>query len=101
MSTTQIQLRHIARSPALTARIRELADKLEQQNPRVLRCRVSVEAETHRHRKGRQYDVRLDVSVAGGPDCVVDRRHDEDVYVALRDAFHAMERQLEPLHAQH
>lgn len=98
MSTTQIQLRHITRSPALTARIRELTDKLEHHNPRITRCHVIVEAETHRSRKGKQYDVKVDVSVAGGPDCAVTRRHDEDVYVALRDAFHALERQLEPLH---
>jgi ribosome-associated translation inhibitor RaiA len=99
MRSTQIQLRHMAHSPALTQRIQELSQKLEEKNSRVMRCRVAVEAETHRARKGGSYEVRVDVAVAGAPDCVADRRHDADVYVALRDAFAAVEKQLEPLHA--
>jgi ribosome-associated translation inhibitor RaiA len=38
--------------------------------------------------------VRIDIGVAGG-EIVVNRDHDEDVYVALRDAFDVAKRQLE------
>jgi ribosomal subunit interface protein len=99
MRSTQIHLSHMGHSPALTERIQELAQKLEEHNSRVMRCRVAIEADTHRARKRRSYDVRVDVSVAGAPDCVVDRHHDKDVFVAVRDAFAAVERQLEPLHS--
>jgi ribosome-associated translation inhibitor RaiA len=86
-------------SPALTERIEELATKLEEKNPRVTRCRITVEADSHRAPKRNSFGVRLDVAVSGAPDCVVDRHHDTDVFVAVRDAFAAMEKQLEPLHA--
>ena len=98
MRSTQIQLRHMTHSPALTERILQLSQKLEEKNPRVMRCRVAVEADTHRARKRHSFDVRVDVAVAGAPDCVVDKHHDKDVFVALRDAFAAVERQLEPFH---
>lgn len=98
MRSTQIHLSHMGHSPALTERIQQLSQRLEEKNSRVMRCRVAVEAETHRPRKGRSYDVRVDVAVAGAPPCVASRHHDKDVYVALRDAFEAVEKQLEPLH---
>ena len=99
MRSTQIQLRHMTHSPALTERITELARKLEDRNPRVTGCRVAVEADTHRAGTRHSFEVRVDVQVAGAPDCVVNRHHDKDVFVALRDAFMAVERQLDPLHA--
>lgn len=98
MRSTQILLSHMDHSPALTERIQQLSQKLEEKNSRVMRCRVAVEAETHRARKRHSYAVHVDVDVAGAPPCVADRRHDADVYVALRDAFEAVEKQLEPLH---
>ena len=43
---------------------------------------------------GRAFNVRLDITVPG-KELVVNREADEDVYVALRDAFNAAKRQLE------
>ncbi len=99
MGITQIHLCHMTNSPALTERITALSRKLGERNPRVTRCRITVEADSHRAPKRNCFGVRVDVAVAGAPDCVVDRHHDKDVFVALRDAFAAVERQLEPLHA--
>ena len=57
-------------------------------------CRVAVEAQ-HRHKQqGKHYAVRLDVRVPG-KEIVANRDHHEDVYVALREAFDAVRRQLE------
>ena len=67
MRTPQIQLRHMAHSPALTERIEELARKLEDRNPRVTGCRIAVEADTHRAGTRPSFGVRLDVAVAGAP----------------------------------
>jgi cold shock CspA family protein len=49
----------------------------------------------HKHKhQGRSFDVRLDLTVPG-KELVVNREADEDVYVALRDAFDAAKRQLD------
>jgi len=85
-------------SPAVEARVRERAARLERFHPRIGHCTAVVEA-PHRHRhKGRIYGVRLHVRIPGA-DIVVnhepgkDHAH-EDVMVAVRDAFDAMERRL-------
>ncbi len=91
----QIRLRHMARCDALEARIRDNAEKLEQFHSRITSCRVTVE-ESHRHqRKGRQFDVRVEARAPAREECVSTLHHDEDVYVALRDAFDSVRRQLE------
>jgi ribosomal subunit interface protein len=90
----QITLRHIPTSEALEARIREQAAKLEAFHPQLISCRVTVEElDKHQH-QGRQFRVRIDAHVPGH-EIVANRDHHEDVYVALRDAFAALTRQLE------
>jgi ribosomal subunit interface protein len=92
----QITIRDISPSEVLESRIRENAAKLEQFNPRITSCRVTVE-ESHRHRRqGRHFSVRVDVRVPGR-EIVASRDHHEDVYVALRESFNALVRQLEDL----
>ena len=46
------------------------------------------------HHQGKHFNVRIDIGVPGS-EIVVNRDHDEDVYVALRDAFDAAKRQIE------
>jgi len=95
----QVSFRDMDRSAAVEAAVREHTTKLEQYFEHVVACRVMVEAR-HRHRRnGNVYHVRIDLSVPGA-ELVVSRdpgeRHShEDVYVAVRDAFDAMERKLE------
>ena len=45
-------------------------------------------------RQGKQFSVHIGVRVPGG-EIAVTREHDEDVHVALRDAFDAARRRLE------
>jgi ribosomal subunit interface protein len=91
----QITIRDVLRSEALEAHIREKAAKLEEFYPRIVSCRVTVEELRKHHHQGRHFRVRIDVRVPGHHELVANRDHDEDVYVALRDAFDAMARQLE------
>lgn len=92
----QITVRDVQHSEALEARIREKAAKLESFHPRIMSCRVTVE-ESHKHRnQGRHFQVRVDVRVPGR-EIIANRDHDEDPYVALREAFDAAKRQLEEL----
>ncbi len=94
-----ISFRNMDPSPAVEARIREKAAKLERFHERIISCTVVVEA-PHRHQhKGMLYSVHIDISVPG-KDVVVDRakpgdHSHEDVYVAVRDAFNAAVRRLE------
>jgi ribosome-associated translation inhibitor RaiA/cold shock CspA family protein len=95
----EVTFKEIERSTAVEARVRELAAKLERVFDRVIRCDVVVET-PHRHQnKGRQFHVRVRLTVPGGElvvshDPGPDGAH-EDVYVTIRDAFAAAKRQLE------
>jgi len=90
----QITVRDMEHSAALDERIRDKVRKLEQVYPRIQGCRVVIEA-PHRHKQqGKLFSVRLDVTVPG-KEIVANHEQNEDVYVALRDAFGAARRQLE------
>jgi ribosomal subunit interface protein len=96
----QITLRDIAHSPTLEARIREKVAGLERSHPRITSCRVTVTDSGKHHQQGRQFEVRIDVRESAHAEIVVNRKHDEDVYVALRDAFDSAKRQLEEVHSE-
>lgn len=90
----QITVRDIQHSDAVEANVRQKAGKLEEFSAHIISCRVVVDM-PHRHaHQGRQFNVRLDIGVPGS-EIVVNRDHNEDVYVAVRDAFDAAKRQLE------
>jgi len=90
----QITVRHMGRSEALTARIRESADKLSEFYPRITNCRVVVEQQDRHKSQGRTYRASVVLRVPG-EEIAATRDHDGDVYVAVRDAFASATRQLE------
>jgi len=95
----QVVFRDMPRSEAVETKIREKAEKLERFSDDIVSCRVVVEPAHRNQHKGNLYHVRIDVMVPGNQ-LVVNRESDinrahEDVYVAVRDAFDAMRRQLE------
>ena len=90
----QITVLNVPRSAALEARTRSIVEKLERFHPRITSCRVSIE-ELRRHRStARLFHVRFDVRIPGR-EIVSNHRHDKDPYLALRDAFLSLRRQLE------
>ena len=90
----QITTRDIPHSEALESHIRQKAEKLETFYPQIMGCRIVVEV-PHKHKtQGNLFNVRLDITVPG-KELAVTREPNEDVYVALRDAFDAAKRQLE------
>lgn len=95
----QISFHEVDQTEALEAAIRDRASKLERFSDDIMSCRVAVEAPHRRQQRGTHYRVRIDLTVPGD-ELVVARdpsEHDahEDVFVAIRDAFHAARRQLE------
>jgi ribosome-associated translation inhibitor RaiA len=118
----QITFRNMAPSATIEKHVREKAEKLESFCDRITSCRVIVEAPHRHHRKGKAFQVRVDLSVPGreivinrapkrlsaakGTEGQVEKnfienhrpsKHaaHEDVYVAIRDAFNAAGRKLQ------
>ncbi len=94
MAQTQITYRGMPHSPAMDARIVELAAKLDEFHPQITRCHVVV-LETDRHKnKGNLFECHLDLHVPGH-EIVATRKSSEDAYVAVTEAFDVAFRQLE------
>ena len=81
-------------SDALASAAREKVAKLELFCPEIMACHVVIElAHKHSH-QGRPFAVRLNLTLPGR-ELAVSRVENEDAYVALRDAFDDMKRQVE------
>lgn len=92
--TPIIHLKEIDSSPAIESRINERVAKLDRFFNRITRCRVTVDQTQRRHHQGKLFNVKIDVTVPGA-ELVVTRVEHEDIYVAIRDAFNALERKIE------
>ena len=90
----QITWRGFSRSDGVEAAIRDAVNKLQHVHNHIISCRVVVEQVDHHKRRGRQYAVRLDIRVPG-TEIAINHEHDEDVYVAMRDAFADARRKLD------
>jgi len=90
----EVTFRDIEHSDAVETRIREKAAKLSQFHDRIVSCRVVVESPQRQQHQGKLMAVRIDINVPG-KEIVVNKIENEDVYVAIRDAFGAATRQLE------
>ncbi|MFN3395423.1 MAG: HPF/RaiA family ribosome-associated protein [Thermodesulfovibrionales bacterium] len=90
----QITSRGIELSKLQKEEIRGKIDRLGRYYERIMRCRVVVEA-PHRHKhEGRQFRVCIEMRVPG-EDIIVKRQLNEDLDIALRDAFDAARREIE------
>lgn len=94
----QITFRDIPYSEFVEARIQEKTKKLDQYYDQIMTVKVVVEAPHSHQHKGNLYRICIDVTVPDG-ELVVNRspkdhHAHEDVYVAIRDAFEAVKRQL-------
>jgi ribosome-associated translation inhibitor RaiA len=89
-----IQFHDMAPSEALEAKAREYALKLDALASDIMACRVTVDLLQKHKTQGRPVGVRIDLSLPGH-ELVVSRVQHEDAYVALRDAFDGMKRQLQ------
>jgi ribosomal subunit interface protein len=81
-------------SDAVASAARDKAAKLELFCPEIMACHVVVEQPHRHHQQGRSFRVRVDLTLPGN-ELAVNRIEHEDVYVALREAFDDMRRQVE------
>ena len=94
----QISFRNFPHSDAVEERIQEKVAKLETYYNRITSCRVVVESPHRHHHKGKLFHVSIVLGLPGD-EIIVDRdpkknHGHEDIYVAIRDAFEAVRRQL-------
>jgi len=90
----EVSTRDVTLSPQIEAELRKRADKLERHYNRITSCRIALERPTgNHHHDGGPYRVRVDVTVPG-TELVADKQA-EEVFIAIRDAFDAAERQVE------
>ena len=87
-------------SPAVEARITERVERLEHLYDRIIGCHVVVQAPHQHSRHGNLFEVTAELRLPGGQPIVAGKAHHEDqahedVYVAIRDTFSALERQLQ------
>lgn len=98
-SPPRIIFRGLAPSEGLIEAIERRVEALENVFDGITGCHVLVDLPEHRHRKGHVYHVTVEVSVprdriAVSREPEVNHAH-EDPYVAVRDAFDAMQRRLQ------
>ncbi len=93
----QIEFLHMEPSAALTQLITEKAEKLERLTERMSKCHVTIEAPHRNHNKGQHFQVNIQLAVPGKQLTVSQNGKapaHEDAYVAVRDAFTSLQRQL-------
>ena len=94
MLPIQITSHDMPISATLEDQIHKRVKKLNQFYKRISSCRVVIDLpQKHKH-QGKLFNVRIDITVPG-KELVVTRKQDQDIYVAIRDAFNAISRQLE------
>ena len=94
----QITFHEVEPSDELKAIVEEKVAKLDTIYDGIQGARVAIEEPHHSHREGNRYQVRIEITVPGGEIVVGrdpgDRFSHENVFMAVRDAFRAAERQL-------
>ncbi len=93
MLDLQVKAHDVVLTPEVEKFITERAERLEMFYNRIHSAKLVVEGYTNHHRKGGPFDVRIDLAVPGTT-IAVTRQRDDDLRVALRNAFDAADRQL-------
>jgi ribosomal subunit interface protein len=95
----ELSFHNVDPSEFVEARVRERVEKLQRYYDRINSCRVAVTLPHKQHQKGNLFHIRIEMRVPGAELVVSrdpgDNNAHQDVYVAIRDAFDAAERQLE------
>ena len=95
----EVRFHNMDPSAAVETAVREHAAKLERFTDQIVSCRVTVQGPQKHHQQGNLYGAMVDLRFRGG-EVVASREPSahqahEDFYVALRDAFKAVRRQLQ------
>ncbi|MEC8587309.1 MAG: ribosome-associated translation inhibitor RaiA [Pseudomonadota bacterium] len=101
----QIVFHNIEQSTSISDAVNKRISKLQRFCDRILAGRVVLDSPHNNHHKGKVYSVGLEIHTPSKEVRVNQEQHDnhahEDLYVAIRDAFNAAERQLKAIHKKH
>lgn len=93
-TSLHLQFRGMEATDSLQQLARKHVERLTSLAGDVMACRVSIEQMQKHQHQGRPYGVMIDLTLPGH-ELAVNRVQNEDVYVAVRDAFDAIQRKLE------
>jgi cold shock CspA family protein len=101
----QVTVRGAEVTPQIQARCFDEIDKLERYYEHIIGCNVVITAAHQHSQKGNLWDVRIDMAVPGQKIAVTrtpgEHHKDEDIEVAVTDAFKRARRQLEDYVRKH
>ena len=96
----EIHFHGIQKSDAIEARVREKVAKLAKQFDRMTSCRVGIEAPQRTPQKPSVFQIKIEIGVPRRRPIVVSHERkgshaNEELSLAIRDAFAAAERKIE------
>jgi ribosomal subunit interface protein len=101
----QVVFHNIDQSDALIDAVNKRIEKLERYCSEIIGGRVVLDSPHNHHYKGKVYSVGLEVHTPQLEVRVNQEQHDkhahENLYIAIRDAFNAAERQLRSVDKKH
>ncbi|MGV3591055.1 MAG: ribosome hibernation-promoting factor, HPF/YfiA family [Gammaproteobacteria bacterium] len=104
ISDTQVVFRNIDHSPAVEEAVYKRLEKLQRYCDEIQSLRVTLESPHNNHHKGKVYHVGVEAMVPNHDIVVTHDQHDkhshEDIYIAIRDAFNAVERRLKAVYGK-
>ena len=102
ISDTKVVFRGIDHSPAVEEAVHKRLEKLARYSDEIQSLRVVLEAPHNNHHKGKVYHVGVEAFIPNHDIVVNHEQHDkhshEDIYVAIRDAFNAIERRIKAVY---
>ncbi len=104
ISDTQVVFRNIEYSAAVEFAVHKRLEKLGRYCDEIQSLKVTLETPHNNHHKGKVYHVGVEALVPNHDIVVTHDQHDkhshEDIYVAIRDAFNAVERRLKSVYGK-
>ena len=101
ISDTQVLFRGIDHSEAVEEAVHKRAEKLARYSDQIQSLRVTLESPHNNHHKGKVYHVGVEAFIPNHDIVVNHDQHDkhshEDIYIAIRDTFDAVERRIKEL----
>lgn len=101
----QVVFHNIDQSAALVDNVNKRIEKLQRYGKDIIGGRVVLDSPHNNHHKGKVFSVTVELHTSGKEIVVKQGQHDkhehEDIYVAVRDAFNAAERQLKSVDKKH
>ena len=99
---THVVFRGLEHSDAVEAAVHKRLEKLQRFSDEIQSLRVTLEIPHNNHHKGKVFHVGIEALIPSHDIVVNHEQHDkhehEDIYVAIRDAFNALERRLKSVY---